>query len=242
MTQAEAQVRILNSSTASHGSGRGVLVGVVDSGWDRGRTDPRVVPGIHVTVAGDTGIDDHDRIGHGTTCSRLVLEQAPNVSIVPIRVFDHALDTSPARLIAAIDWATSNGIRLLNLSLGTLRTDVLRGLYDACARARDAGVILVAAARGGDGWSYPAVFAPVIGVGLTDGLADAASIQYRPSEAVECATSATMRPLLGSEPMRISPGTGTSFAAPIVTALIARWIEEFPDLDLAGARDLLMSR
>ena len=238
----EQQVRILDSRTASECSGRGVRVGVVDSGWNRQRVDSRVLPGIHV-CGSETALDndDHDRIGHGTTCARIIMELAPYCEVIPIRVFEKRLDTSPSVLIAAIDWAISHGRKLLNLILGTLRVDVVRDLYMACERATRAGVIVVAAARSADQWSYPAVFEPVLGVSLTD-LADPFLIEYRPGMAVECATSATARPVIGTDAVRARPGFGTSYAAPIVTALIARWLEEDGTLDVDGVRALLQTR
>jgi subtilisin family serine protease len=239
----EQQVRLLDAQAASTRTGRGVRVGVVDSGWNRTRIDARILSGVHVSEAkSQVDSDDHDRNGHGTTCSRIILEMAPECRIVPIRVFEQRLDASPATLMAAIDWAVSDGLKLLNLSLGTLRIDILRSLYATCARARDAGVILVAAARSArDEWSYPAVFEPVIGVGLT-ALPNPYLIQYRPGAAVECATSATARPAIGTDVVRATPGFGTSYAAPIVTALIARWLEENPQLDTNGVRALMGTR
>jgi subtilisin family serine protease len=170
------------------------------------------------------------------------MELAPDCRIVPIRIFEEKLETSPASLMAAIDWAASAGLKVLNLSLGTIRTDVLRDLYATCARARSAGVVLVAAARSvNDEWSYPAVLEPVIGVGLAD-LPGRFLIQFRPGAAIECATSVTQRPIIGRDLVKAAPGFGASYAAPIVTALVARWLEENPYIDTDGVRAMLGTR
>jgi subtilisin family serine protease len=103
------------------------------------------------------------------------------------------------------------------------------------ARARDAGVVIVAAASNQhDGWSYPAVFDPVLGVGLVDGL-DPVGIRYRPGAAVECAAGASGRHVRGMQgrPTRVS---GTSFAAPVVTGHVARLLSLYGPIGLTGVR------
>ncbi|HEX2203444.1 MAG TPA: hypothetical protein VHG91_09115, partial [Longimicrobium sp.] len=69
------------------GTGRGVRVGVVDSGWDRALADPRVRPGVAIVVpegggAPELSDDDHDRMGHGTACADLVLRVSPEAEVV----------------------------------------------------------------------------------------------------------------------------------------------------------------
>ncbi len=91
-------------------TGKGVVVAVIDSGWDRSSSNPRVARGVgFVNPDDDLSLrpteDDHDRLGHGTACANLILDVAPDVEIVPVRVFGHRLETSPAVVEAAMDWA-----------------------------------------------------------------------------------------------------------------------------------------
>ncbi|MGH7711735.1 MAG: S8 family serine peptidase [Gemmatimonadaceae bacterium] len=233
---------VLNARTAaSHATGKGVRVGVIDSGWDRTIANERVVQGIGLVDFNDElrlhlSTDDDDRHGHGTCCSNLVLDLAPDSTIVPMRVFGRHLETSPDVLARAIGWACEQSLLLLNVSLGTTRADVLKYLYAACERARRAGVIIVAAASAEpEGWSYPAVFEPVIGVGSAS-LDDPFDIEFTVGRAIECRLHTRGRRVrgLGS---REYVSAGTSFAAPVVTGLIACWLELDSTLDVTGVRE-----
>jgi subtilisin family serine protease len=221
-------------------TGRGVRVGVVDSGWDRRITDARVIRGVGLVDPEDElslacSDDDHDRNGHGTLCTDLILQVAPDATIIPIRVFGMRLETSPALLIAAIQWAIDRQIRVVNLSLGTTRTDCIRELYAACEVARRRGVIVVAAAGAIQRHAnYPAIFEPVLGA--THGpLPDRLGLWYQPGEALECLACGkdqSGRGLRGS----LVETSGPSVAAAIVTGHVSRLIELFPDLTLDSLR------
>jgi subtilisin family serine protease len=184
---------------------------------------------------------DDDSLGHGTAAADVVLQVAPGVTIVPIRVFARRLETSPRVLVAAIDWATRHGLKLVNLSLGTSREDALAPLYVVCERARQAGVVLVAAASNrGHGWSYPAVLDPVLGVGHAQ-VPRAHDMVYRPEQALECGARATGQYVRGRDG-RTRMVTGTSLAAPVVTGHVARLLEVHPNAGLDGVRRLLGDR
>jgi subtilisin family serine protease len=217
-----------------------VRVGIVDSGWDRRLGDSRVLAGVsfvdnmHQLHLGFSE-DDNDRNGHGTVCASIILEIAPECRVVPIRVFGVRTETSVEVLVAAVDWATAQGIRVLNLSLGTLHEDLMHVLYRACERARRAGVVIVAAVHAGaDEWSYPAVFDPVIGVGAAN-LDDPFTIRYTQGAAVECAVRTSQRRARGLAGRDVLV-SGTSYAAPVVTGLIARWLQRSPGMDLDAVR------
>jgi subtilisin family serine protease len=222
-------------------TGRGVRVGVIDTGWDRARADPRILPGVGlVDPADDFALlatpDDHDRLGHGTACADLVLRLAPAASIVPIRVFGGQLETSPATLRAGLNWAVEQRIPLVNLSLGTTLDEERAPLQAACRRAVSAGTLIVAAAPNNGVPAYPAVFDEVIGVDA-DAFASPWHFRHRPGAAIECTASGRdlrLRWRGGEEVM-----SGTSFAAPHITGIIALILELHPGATLAGVREML---
>lgn len=223
-----------------------VVVGVIDSGWDRSIYDPRIHAGVGLVDAADEltlgwSADDHDRNGHGTTATDVLFQVAPGVRAIPIRVFGRCVETSPAVLIAAIDWAVARSLRLVNLSLGTLREDTRIPLYRACERARSAGTVIVAAgANTGDGWSYPAVFDSVIGVGADD-VEELHGMSYRSGNALECGARTIGLSGRGLGGRRVDV-CGSSFAAPVVTGYIARLFQEYGPEDVAVVRERLAVR
>ena len=221
-------------------TGRGVRVGVIDSGWDRTLPDPRVLPGVGLTDPADDFAllrtdDDHDRLGHGTACADLVLRLAPASTIVPIRVFGGQLETSPAALRAGIDWAAEHSIHLVNLSLGTTLEHERAPLLAACERARRRGTLIVAAAP--NAHTYPAAFEGVIGVEAGD-FASPWDFRHRPGAIIECAASGKdqrLRWLGGREEVM----SGPSFAAPHITGIVALILERHPGATLEEVREVL---
>jgi subtilisin len=150
-------------------TGRGVRVGIINSGFDRTLRDQRVLPGAgFVDPADDLALlhttDDHDRLGQGTACADLVLRIAPEAQVVPLRIFGNDLETSPGVLQAALAWATERKLDVVAIGAGCQMEEVLRPLYATCERARRDGIVMVGAAHPDGGWSYPAIFENVIGV------------------------------------------------------------------------------
>ncbi|MBD0319633.1 MAG: S8 family serine peptidase [Gemmatimonadetes bacterium] len=223
-------------------TGRGVRVGVIDTGWDRTLADPRVLPGVGLVDPADdfallATADDHDRLGHGTACADLVLRLAPEASIVPIRVFGGQLETSPATLRAGIEWAAERRIPLVNLSLGTVLEEERVPLLDACRRALAAGTLIVAAAPNNGVAAYPAIFDEVIGVDA-DAFDSPWHFRHRPGAAIECTASGRdlrLRWRGGTEEVM----SGTSFAAPHITGIVALILQRHPGATLAQVRAML---
>jgi subtilisin family serine protease len=223
-------------------TGRGVRIGVIDTGWDRTLPDPRVLPGVGLTDPDDDfallrSDDDHDRLGHGTACADLVLRLAPAASIVPIRVFGGQLETSPAALRAGIDWAAEQSIPLVNLSLGTTLEHERAPLLAACERARRGGMLIVASAPNAGAATYPAAFDEVIGVDAGD-FASPWEFRHRAGAVVEC-TAAGMDQRLRWLGGREEVMSGTSFAAPHITGIVALILERRPGAGLEEVRETL---
>jgi subtilisin family serine protease len=223
-------------------TGRGVRVGVIDTGWDRSAADPRVLPGVGlIGPESDYALhwseDDDDRLGHGTACAGLVLRIAPEAEIVPIRVFGGRLETSPEVIVAAVEWAADQALPLVNLSLGTHLESARAPFLAACGRAHRAGAILVASSPDRAAPAYPAAFPGVIGVDA-DHFPSPWHFRYRPGDAIECTASGheqRLRWLGGREEVR----SGTSFAAPHITGIIALVLQRHPGSSLEEVRAML---
>lgn len=223
-------------------TGKGVRVGVIDSGWDPSVPLARVQGGVGFVDPNDDLAtkkteDTDDRIGHGTACSVLVHQVAPDATLCPIRVFGGTLETSPSTIGRAIEWAIEQDLDVVNVSLGTLRDDVLVPLYKICEQARRQDILLVASRHNQEERSYPSVFENVISVGIGP-FDDPYTFRYRPNDAVECLAKGRHQ----SVPWRNGerrPLTGTSFAAPNITGIVARIRDCYPNADLETVRDLL---
>ena len=224
-------------------TGKGIRVGVIDSGWDYSLDLPwqinegKDLLDQRIDARGYPHHFPQDLNGHGTACIGLIKEVALDASIYPIRVFDEELETSVGQLIQGINWAVDNNMQVINLSLGTLLEEALIPLYIACERARKEGSIIVAACHNKEQWSYPSIFDNAIGV-TSGSFKNPFSYFYRNEHAVECVSGGAREVLWLDGAIMHVPGS-SSFAAPQITAIVALLLERYPNTSFEGIKDLL---
>jgi subtilisin family serine protease len=159
--------------------GGGVTVGLVDSGVSPlGDTKANLLPGADFS-SGPTSIGqahlDTDTDSHGTTMAVLIagaggglglMGLAPEAKILPVRM-QKQTGEDPDKITAAVKWATSQHVKVINMSLGTAPTPALAAAVKA---AQDADIVVVAAAgNAGSGRVItPASYPGVIAVGAVD--------------------------------------------------------------------------
>jgi serine protease len=153
--------------------GAGVIVAVIDTGV----TMVEDLAGVHVMegasfVPGVASAADGN--GHGTHVAGTIAQAtnngvgvagvAPAATILPVKVLSDQGSGSSEAVAAGIDWAVDQGAQVINLSLGG--PQYAKVIHVAAEKARDAGVLVVAAA-GNDGKlgvSWPGALREVIGV------------------------------------------------------------------------------
>ena len=206
-------------------TGQGVPVAVIDSGVNSGHPHVAgVAGGIRIDLSGAFDDDFVDRLGHGTAVFAAIQEKAPGAAIFAVRVFEDRLRTSSRALVAAIDWAAANGIRVVNLSLGTLREEHAEALAGAVGRLAEAGGVVVAAAEDdGQRW-WPGSLPLAVGV-VADADCPRKCIEVRKGAGgdVVVAASPYPRPIPGV-PVEMNL-RGISFAVANVTGVLARVLE-----------------
>lgn len=173
---------------------------------------------------------------------------APDVEVVAYRALEHSTvqredggeTESPSLLpvVQAVDAAIAEGVDIINLSLTVRRQDTSFDEFEAAIyRALNAGIIVVAAAGNGMqdvGALFPASFPGVITVGMSTAGDAAHEESYAWSPVAIGAPGANIIGLAPSMPNQeattanqafLDPATGTSYAAPIVSGVIALMLE-----------------
>ncbi|WP_370948058.1 type VII secretion-associated serine protease mycosin [Amycolatopsis sp. cg5] len=216
--------------------GEGVVVAVVDTGVDGSipqLAGGKVQRGVDLTSPGN-GPADSDCFGHGTFLAGIIAASAspdtgfagvaPGVTILPIRcaTSGEAGALTPGGMAKGIRQAVDSGANVINISASTTLQDGDLAAAVRYAVERDVVVVASAAngAKDGDPVTYPASYPGVIAVGAVDVNGQRADFsQTGPYLSL-------MAP--GVDVISVGPkgaghwqGSGTSYAAPFVTAAAA---------------------
>ena len=203
------------------------------------------VYGVNLETGKDSGMDDN---GHGTHVAGIiaaannhigVVGLAYNVKLMPIKAGMASGFFNQSQIAKGILYAYNNGADVINMSLGS--PDFSQTLKDACDAAVEKGVIVVAAA-GNDGApnegllarpTYPAALSYVMGVmsvdmwGVESGFTNYDVTAY---SSVEYEVYAPGSQILSTIPgNRYATWSGTSMAAPYVSAMAALLRSAYPD-------------
>ena len=206
-------------------TGEGVTVCIIDSGVEaehpalRGRVRQtmavELVEGDQMVVSDDEG----DLCGHGTACGGLIVDLAPDVEIVSVRVLGADLKGRGVAFLGAIEWAVEQGVDVINLSLSSRSEALFADFHEVADRAYFAGVTLVCAANNAPGPSYPSLFSSVISVAAHEE-PDPWRWYYNPRPPVEFGAWGVDVPIAWKDGGSTA-ATGNSFAAPHIAGLAA---------------------
>jgi len=235
--------------------GGGVTVAVVDSGVDGRHPDlaGQVLPGNDFVQPGGNG--QADAVGHGTTVAALIAGRgddadgieglAPKAKILPVRVLDGDNRYDDARTVAnAVRWAVDHGAGVVNLSLGG--TERSPELADAIDYAFEKDVVVVACTGNEmppepDLVWYPAREPGVLAV---TGLDHTTANRLWPGALTgdQTVLAAPASELAGAKPGGgYTSVSGTSFAAPLVSAAAALVRSKWPHMSAADVVNRLIS-
>ncbi|RFU69535.1 alkaline serine protease [Peribacillus saganii] len=240
----------LKNQQPSSLSGKGVKIAIVDSGIDFTHPDLKIAGGkcvLDITedpeACSNSYMDDN---GHGTHVAGIIGAQnnsigvagiAPNAMIYGVKALDYSGLGTTSTILAAMDWCIQNKMDIINLSLSLPVEDLaMKAMID---QAYNQGILVVAAA-GNEGHKtdsdetvqYPAKFSNVIAVSA---LNKYNQVIDKSSIGAKVEFSAPGNAIVSTLPASIDRDgygalTGTSMAAPHVTAMAALYIEKYPNL------------
>jgi minor extracellular protease Epr len=213
-------------------TGEGVRIAILDTG---GCWHPDLRAGI-AEIEDFTGTGGADRAGHGTAVAGIIGARANNLGVVGIapnsrlymvKVLDDEGEGTYIQLIWGLRWARKRKVALINLSLGgQVNSPMLHKEIKACTKE---GIIVIAASgNGGDEnpevpTGFPARYPEVISVGSIDPERKLSRFSSKGKVDV-------VAPGRGIHttwpPDRYRQLSGTSFATPQVTGLLALAIED----------------
>jgi subtilisin family serine protease len=215
-------------------TGAGVTVGIIDTGveGDHPAIAGRLIESYAVEVHGDqpevVDAEPADLFGHGTACAGIIVGLAPEVEIVSMRVLGPDLKAKGMAFATGLDAIIERPVNVVNLSLSSKSEALLPLLHELADHAYFNKVVLVSAVNNVVGPSYPSLFASVISV-ASHSEPDPWRFYYNPEPPVEFGAWGLDVPVAwrgGGHTV----GTGNSFAAPHITAMVALILSKHPGL------------
>ncbi len=223
--------------------GSRILVAVIDSEVDA--SHPDLVGAIAANF--DASADDEKPHSHGTgmagaiAARRLMLGTAPRVGLLTVRAFStraNSAEGTTFNILKGLDWAATQGARVVNMSFAGPSDPRLR---DALAKAKQKGIVLIAAAGNAGPNSpplYPAADPNVIAVTATD---SNDALFTGANRGKHIAVAAPGVDILAPAPDGTYQfTTGTSVAAAEVSGVAALLIERNPLLTPDEVKKILM--
>jgi Subtilase family len=226
-------IRLNSAQAVSKNFGVGAKIAVIDSGIDLTHSafTGRLAPSTEWKdfVDGDSDpqeVSGGNGYGHGTFVSSLILQVAPQATILPIRVLAADGSGSETAVISGIDWAIQKGAQIINLSLGASTDNVALEAEIDYATSRGIYVVVSAGNDSSNTLTYPAQRAKtapnekyLISVGSTAS-SSVLSIFCNINPALEITAPGEL--VYAALPGGAAGfGSGTSFAAPQVSGLLA---------------------
>ena len=149
---------------------------------------------------------------------------------------DAGIAGSLLSVVKALDWLVSEGATVVNMSFQTKENKVFSRILDTVA---DNGIIMVAAAgsqRSATEMNFPAAHSKVIAVTAIDSAQNAAPYASR-GEFIDFAAPGVDVPIATLQ--GTGRGSGTSYAAPYVTSIVALSLERGALRDVDTMRTLI---
>lgn len=230
------------------GRGAGIRVAVLDSGIEAGHPD---FPGLTLTddlVIADDGLqlqvlpgEGKDLFGHGTAIAGIIHQLAPAAAIGSFRVLGEHLSSRTAIICEGARLALERGYHILNCSFGSSRQDQALLYKDWIDQAYIQGRHIVAACNNHDFLKreWPGHFPTVITVNFAP-IPQMEVFRYRSGHLVEFSARGQDIEVawLGGGRKQV---TGSSFAAPHLTGLLARLLSCAPELSPLQSKALLQA-
>ncbi|MEI7885007.1 MAG: S8 family serine peptidase [Clostridia bacterium] len=206
-------------------SGAGIKVAVLDTGISGTHEDLNLsTVGVNCTAVGSFNVDIK---AHGTHVAGIISAQdnsigvvglVPKISLHSVKVLDDSGGGNVSDVIEGLDWAVTNQMKIVNMSLGTSENS--SSLEAACANAKAAGLLLVAAAGNegvaGDNVLYPAKYTSVLAVSASDELNKIADFSSRGPEVDIIAPGANIYSTIPGLGGHISTG-GITYLSSVLT-------------------------
>jgi subtilisin family serine protease len=229
----------------AEGTGRDIKIAVIDSGLEPSHP---MLSGLKIAddiAIFDDGVKlgvtkgDGDVFGHGTAVSGIIKSLAPEAEIGSIRVLGSNNSSRTAIIQFGAQEALVRGYHILNCSFGCAVEAQVLNYKSWVDEAYLHGVHVVAACNNDDFSTpeWPAFFSSVLAVNMARTNDESIFFFLRGTMVEFAARGVDVRVAWRDGAKKLV--TGSSFAAPRISALLARLLSVYPDLSPLQAKSIL---
>ena len=227
---------------------RDIHIAIIDDGVNEGYYDSLYLEQNIIITENLEAVDRHGydrcKFSHGTVCAGIIKKYCSNAKISSIKVLNDNMQGNIERLIYAIKWCMDKDVDIINLSIGTVHSKDKKPLKKIADKASDKSLIIVAAKSNEDIATYPACFHNVLGIKsdksnmLKEGQL---SCNFQSADGIEITACGRHRLVnyLGEEK---TTSNWNSYAAPMISAIIAGIMADHENLSLAKIKEKLLDK
>lgn len=209
----------MNNNILHNFHGKNIKIGIVDTGINNS-----IVPNIINSFKGDYP-DYNDYVGHGTKVASIINSLTHSTILYNIKIFDKESNSTAQKVLEGIEYGIENKLDVINLSLGTKDMTRYKDFFYLCEEAKKKNIFIVSAISNNYSFSLPAILENVIGVGCTNNhIEDKYGYYFLEHKHIQCMADGGRYSILSDQKV-LGTKNFTSFAAPIISSIIAILLE-----------------
>lgn len=211
-------------------------IALIDGGLScEGKLKNKIIAKKEFIIETENMCDGRFSLIHGTTCAEIILDVCPDVRFWDLKVIYQDGTTKTSVLLEALEWCFYNKIKLINLSLGSVNYFDIKSLQLSINRLLEQNTIIVAAYHNRNIRTYPASFPGVFGV-RQDRHKMLKTHEFLFQEQLGFVRENT---IVAHWQGKDGDNFANSYAAPIITGLIATFLSERPGACIDEVIDFL---
>ncbi|MCR1954633.1 S8 family serine peptidase [Clostridioides mangenotii] len=146
-----------------------VKIAIVDTGIDKNHEylKDNIIGGVAFESKDEyilVSDNYEDENGHGTSCASIIKKEFKDVELFVVKALDKLGKASIQVLEEALKYLLDIDVKIINLSLSVMESNLVQDLYNVCEELIKQGKFIICSVANGFEFSYPAKFDNVIGV------------------------------------------------------------------------------
>lgn len=170
---------------------------------------------------------------HGTICAAILQKYNPDVELISLQVAKDGYLASSIDVVEALKFCSTIHVNVISMSLGSTELRSMIFMYRYVEMLKDANVFIVSPIGKFGKTAFPGNYLGVLGVGEYTGTSKAniVTVKYSKYYNKEVIYARGSQTLISKDGHIYTTPNYSSFAVPVVTAIVAKLVSEYEKLD-----------